>query len=333
MMASPTSEEFTGVGSIQEMMDVLLPLTEGSSHPMLALGPVDGADPHRGRGRCPARPGRDRPTTRTRGCARPAHDAQRTAGAERWATSTWRRTSWRRAGAAFSEIGDRTGLIVTLTGMAEVAMARAQPDEAVRLLEQARGYAAEGLARNLGEMLRVPARPGPGRTGDLAGARADLRARGRLAGRIGEHDDRGRRLRGAQRPGPPRGRPGRGRTPAGPRAGGHRAAGRQSGHAGRGRGRLQRRCGSLAEQAATWRARAALARAGPGRADRAGPDADAENPALAGVVEGIAALAAARGEHARSRRAARPGRTRCAGYRNHVSLEVARARSPTWPRR
>ncbi len=38
MLASQTSEEFAGVGSIQEMMDVLLPLTEGSSHPMVALG-------------------------------------------------------------------------------------------------------------------------------------------------------------------------------------------------------------------------------------------------------------------------------------------------------
>ena len=157
--------------------------------------------------------------------------------------------------AAFSEIGDRTGLIVTLTGLAEVAMARAQPDEAVRLLEQARGYAAEGLARNLGEMLRMPLGRARVRAGDLAGARADLEHGVSLAGRIGEHDDEAAGLRGAQRPGPPRGRPGRGRTPAGPRAGGDRAAAASPGMQRRGRGGLHARPAAWPSRRATWRAR------------------------------------------------------------------------------
>ena len=40
--------------------------------------------------------------------------------------------------AAFIEIGDRWMMAVSLNGMAQVAMARDEPAEAVRLLEEAR---------------------------------------------------------------------------------------------------------------------------------------------------------------------------------------------------
>ncbi len=70
-----------------------------------------------------------------------------------------------------------------------------------------------------------------------------------------------------------------------------------------------------------------MARAGPGRADRAGADADDPEPGAGRRVEGIAALAAARSE-------ARRGPPNCSGlaatlrgYSNEFSLEVARARS------
>ena len=323
MLASPTSEEFTGVGSIQEMMDVLLPLTEGSSHPMVALGrsmapiltgDVDGA--RRGLAGLA-----DRPDPWLRAAARMLSGQLELNVGDVDLAAEELEAGW----AAFSEIGDRTGLIITLTGLAEVAMARAQPDEAVRLLEQARGYAAEGLARNLGEMLRVPLARARVRTGDLAGARADLEYAVSLAGRIGEHDDEagayvelsdlarregdlaaaGRLLARAQAVVEPRA--------ASPGMQGAAAA-------------VYTALGGLAEVqgdltgAAEWHARALAALTGPGLMPMT------PNTALAGAVEGIAALAAARREMERAAELLGLAAT-LRGYSNDFSLEVARTRS------
>jgi predicted ATPase/DNA-binding SARP family transcriptional activator len=323
MLASQTSEEFTGVGSIQEMMDVLLPLTEGSSHPMVALGrsmapiltgDVDGA--RRGLAGLA-----DRPDPWLRAAARMLSGQLELNVGHVDLAAEELEAGW----AAFREIGDRTGLIITLTGLAEVAMARAQPDEAVRLLEQARGYAAEGLAMNLGEMLRVPLARARMRTGDLAGARADLEYAVSLAGRIGEHDDEaaayvelgdlarregdlagaGRLLARAQAVVEPRA--------ASPGMQGAAAAVYTA------LGGLAAQQGDLAG-AAEWHARALAALTGPGLMPMT------PNPALAGAVEGIAALAAARGEAEKAAELLGLAAT-LRGYSNDFSLEVARTRS------
>ena len=46
-------------------------------------------------------------------------------------------------------------MIVSLTGLASVELARAAPAEAIRLLNEARAHAGEGLAINFGEMISI----------------------------------------------------------------------------------------------------------------------------------------------------------------------------------
>jgi predicted ATPase/DNA-binding SARP family transcriptional activator len=89
----------------------------------------------------------------------------------------------------FSELGDRWGLIVCLVGLADVAIARGQAGEAVQLLEEARGYACGGLAANWGQTMRVAIGRARARAGDIAGARGDLEQGVRFAEQIGEFDD------------------------------------------------------------------------------------------------------------------------------------------------
>ncbi|MGH3406955.1 MAG: ATP-binding protein, partial [Streptosporangiaceae bacterium] len=344
-MPSEKSHEFAETSSmqdsLQEMLDCLLPLTEGSSHPVLAVGrsmapaltgDVDGAR----RALAEMTEHRDpwlRGAARMLGGQLELNEGHIDLAADLLAVG---RT-------VFAEIGDRMGLIMCLSGLAEVAIARATPAEAVRLLEQARGYAAEGLAMNLGEMLRVPLARARMRTGDLAGARADLEHAASLAGRIGEHDDEaaayvelcelarregdlaaaGRLLARALEAVQPRA--------ASPGMQGAAAM-------------VYTASGSLAEQqgdlagAADWHARAMGVLTGPGLMPMT------PNSALAGAVEGIAALAAARGEAASAEGfegtaalSARSEAERAAqllglaatlrGYSNDFSLEVARARS------
>ena len=91
--------------------------------------------------------------------------------------------------AAFQAIGDRWGLIMSLAGVADVAMARGEPATAVRVLEQARQYAAEGKAVDWGEMALIPLARARVAAGEPAAARADLEQAVRTAERIGETDD------------------------------------------------------------------------------------------------------------------------------------------------
>jgi len=223
----------------------------------------------------------------------------------------------------FEAIGDRWGLLVCLTGLAEVAMARGTPAEAVRLLEEARGYAVAGLAVNFGEMMSIPLAKARAQAGDPDAARAELERGVGIAGRIGEHDDEAAgylELSEISR-----------------RAGDLAAAGE---HLRRAlevvEPRSQRpdmigvaastysKAGALAEQegdlagAARWHARAL----GVLSASEVGllPI----NPALAGVVEGVAALAAARGETERAAELLGLART-LQGYANSASLESGRA--------
>jgi tetratricopeptide (TPR) repeat protein len=225
--------------------------------------------------------------------------------------------------AAFNELGDRWGMIVCQGGLAEVALARGAPAEAVRLLEEARGYAAEGLAGNWSEMMNIPLGRARAEAGDVDGARADLQTGVSAAERIGEHDDQ---------------------------ASGYVALGemaRRDGDLARASSMLARaleiieqqsrrpnmggvtaitygKLGCVAEQqgdltaAAAWHAKAL------------GVLRDGElallpsNPTLGIIVEGIAALSAARGEQVRAAELLGLAHT-LQGYRNATSLEVIRA--------
>jgi predicted ATPase/DNA-binding SARP family transcriptional activator len=224
----------------------------------------------------------------------------------------------------FAELGDRWGLIVSLTGLAEVAIARGRASEAVRTLEEARGYAAQGLGSHWGQTMRVPLGRARARAGDLAGARADLEQGVRFAEQIGEADDA---------------------------ASGYielAELARRDGDLAAACGLLQQaasiaernprpdmpavaaaafsRLGSVAEQegdlsaAAGWHQRAIGALAGI-----ATPMLPV-NPPLALAVEGIAALAAARGEHSRAAELLGLAHT-LHGFDDDASLEVARARA------
>jgi predicted ATPase/DNA-binding SARP family transcriptional activator len=226
------------------------------------------------------------------------------------------------ARAMFAEIGERFGMIACLTGLAEVSIARDRPAEAVRALEQAREN-AQGLTGNLAETMRVPLGEARARAGDVAGARADLENGARGAERVGEFDDA---------------------------AAGYAALAeiaRREGDLAGARGLLQRalgqieprqrllgmaaaaattfsRLGCLAEQegdlptAAAWQERAIGLLAGPAGAVLP------NNRTLAGVVDAIAALAAAKGEHARAAELLGLAHT-LQGFSDAASLEVARA--------
>ncbi|HEY3976456.1 MAG TPA: BTAD domain-containing putative transcriptional regulator [Streptosporangiaceae bacterium] len=226
--------------------------------------------------------------------------------------------------AAFVEIGDQWMIAISLNGMAQVAMARDEPGEAVRLLEEARVLAATGgLAVNWSEMLSIPIGHARAAAGDLPGARADIERGLGAAGRLGEHDDeaagyvelselarRGGDLDGARRV------LAQALEVIEPRAGRVEMSGVTA--------TAYTKSGCLAEQdgdlagAARWHARA-LAMLADARLV-----ALPSNPTLAAVVEGIAALAAARGEHARAAELLGLAHA-LQGFRNPGSLETARA--------
>jgi predicted ATPase len=90
--------------------------------------------------------------------------------------------------ARFEQLGDRFGLVGCLVGLAQVAIARNRPDEAVRAYEQAREHAA-ALAGNMGGILGIGLGEARARAGDIEGARPDLQDGVRAAELAGELDD------------------------------------------------------------------------------------------------------------------------------------------------
>jgi predicted ATPase/DNA-binding SARP family transcriptional activator len=225
--------------------------------------------------------------------------------------------------AAFCELGDRWGMIMSLTGLANVELARAAPAAAIRLLNEARGHTSEGLASNFGEMISISLGRALAVAGEFDAARAELEHGIEVAERIGERDDH---------------------------AHGYLELcelARREGDLGRAHRQLDRaleivdphprrpdmigiaamaysRAGCLAEQegdldeAARWHVRA-LALLGEGSAMLL-----PSNPLLAAVVEGLAAMAAARGDYAAA--AERLGLADALhGFRDVSSLELARA--------
>jgi tetratricopeptide (TPR) repeat protein len=224
---------------------------------------------------------------------------------------------------AFQVIGDRWGMILCLSGLADVEMARGHPGEALRILREARGHAASGLHGNFSDMMLIPMGLARARSGDVEGARADLERGVRIAERIGERDDEAKgylALAELARQGdqldearqfveraleitePNLRRPGMSTVAIS----------------------AYSKLGCLYEQqgdvagAVRWHAKAMGLAAGS-------PEIFLPNhPSLAELVEGFAALAAARGEPGRAAELLGLAHT-LHGFRDGASLEVARA--------
>ena len=222
----------------------------------------------------------------------------------------------------FQAIGDRWGMILCLSGLGEVEMARNHPDQALRILREARGHAASGLHGNFSDMMLIPMGLARARSGDPEGARADLERGVRIAERIGEHDDEAKGYLALAELARQGGQLDQARQFVG------RAVEIAEPH-------LRRpgmstvvmsaysKLGCLHEQqgdvtgAAEWHAKAMALAAGS-------PEIFLPNhPILAELVEGIAALTAARGEPGRAAELLGLAHT-LHGFRDAGSLEVAR---------
>jgi predicted ATPase/DNA-binding SARP family transcriptional activator len=222
----------------------------------------------------------------------------------------------------FQAIGDRWGMILCLSGLGEVEMARNHPDQALRILREARGHAASGLHGNFSDMMLIPMGLARARSGDIEGARADLERGVRIAERIGEHDDEAKGYLALAELARQGGQLDQARQFVG------RAVEIAEPHLRRpGMGTVvmsaYSKLGCLHEQqgdvtgAAEWHAKAMALAAGS-------PEIFLPNhPILAELVEGIAALTAARGEPGRAAELLGLAHT-LHGFRDAGSLEVAR---------
>jgi predicted ATPase/DNA-binding SARP family transcriptional activator len=223
---------------------------------------------------------------------------------------------------SFERLGDRFGMVVSLSGLAEVAMAHGDPAGAVRSLEEARDLAVADVGGNWAQNLGVPLGWARAATGDIAGGRAEIEAGLRLAERTGKMDHAVRGYvqlselaRGAG-------------DLSGARALLDRAAELVA-------SRWQRpdlafeaaitytKFGCLAEQEGDLDAAAGWHRQALDRFGTSSMLLSQSNQTLAVVVEGIAALTAARGDHARAAELLGLAHT-LQGFRNAASLEVRR---------
>ncbi|WP_442316402.1 ATP-binding protein [Actinomadura roseirufa] len=221
--------------------------------------------------------------------------------------------------AGFSELGDRFGLIISLGGLAEVSLARGEPAEAVRLGEEAYGYATQGVSPEQGSVMLLHLARARAQMGDLTRARQDLERALAHAERIGEFSDAAAAalqlcelsLQEGDREGA---RPHIDRACEWVEPRRHRPDFTQVYR------KTYSRLGCLAEEegdleaAADWHTRAL---------DGAGTDTINSFLTLATLVDGVAALNAARGEHGRAAEllgAAHGLR----GFRDRGSYEVGR---------
>ncbi|MBW8484049.1 tetratricopeptide repeat protein [Actinomadura sp. PM05-2] len=220
----------------------------------------------------------------------------------------------------FTEIGDRWGMIVGLNARMRLAVIHGDLDAAIRLGEEAHRYAVDNISPEQSSMLLVQLAEIRAHEGDTARAREDLRKAVAQAERIGEFGDLANALvalsdidrragdLAAARPllelAHERVLPRR-----------HRAD--VIGAAARTFGRL----GLLAEQegdldaATRWHTEAL---------ESFGHEGMVDNPALAGLVTGLAAYAAASGDHERAAElvGAVDGLN---GYRDRLNWDLARA--------
>ncbi len=224
--------------------------------------------------------------------------------------------------AGFTAIGDRWGLVVSLAGLADVALARDDPDAAVRLLEEARALAASGLHGNFADMMLIKLGQARARQGDTDAARADLERGVYIAERIGERDEAASGYLELAELARQLGEPDRARELV------RQAVAAAEAHPGRPGmmsiaataysklGCLDEQQGDLAS-AAGWHAQAV---------STVGEHEDVflpNHPVAALVAEGCAALAAARGQHHRAAELLGLAHT-LHGFRDAASLEVRR---------
>ncbi|MFP3969547.1 hypothetical protein SMC26_45145 [Actinomadura fulvescens] len=195
--------------------------------------------------------------------------------------------------AGFRALGDRWGMITALSGALQVALARGEAEEAVRLGEEAYGYAAEGVSPEQGGTVLIQLARARAETGDFARARADLeRAIGDME-RIGEYAEAANGHLSlsdlARREGDlaaVRAQLERAREliePRAERADVRQVCARTFSHL----GRMAQQDGDL-EAAARWHGRALRDVAGRVLIG---------NPTFAELIEGVAALDSARGDH------------------------------------
>jgi predicted ATPase len=189
-MAVMGNKDEAGVRSpaqIREALLQLVPATKGSNHPLVALAPAvlaAMAGDHQGtQSRLAELAGHPDPWTRAAQQMFAGHMAVNSGRIDEAAAEL------AAALAGFEAAGDRWGMIVSLAGLAETALAHGQPDDAVKALERARGYASDDFAGPWGEAMRVQLGRARARLGDVSGARADLERGLQVASRTGNRDD------------------------------------------------------------------------------------------------------------------------------------------------
>jgi predicted ATPase/DNA-binding SARP family transcriptional activator len=89
----------------------------------------------------------------------------------------------------FRALGDRWGMVSALVSRAELELACGHGEAAVRASEEAHRLVAEGVSPDQAASLRILVGRARALAGDVTGARADLEAGARNAGRLGEHAD------------------------------------------------------------------------------------------------------------------------------------------------
>jgi len=292
-----------------------------TQHPLLRLATpmlvFFGGDAERGLRELRALSGRPDPWVRAAALASAGHLAMNGGQLDQAATDLAQSYE------VFTGVGDRWGLVVSLAGLAEVALARDDPDEAVRLLEEGRAIALAGLHSNFADMMLIKLGQARARQGNTDAARADLERGVNIAERIGEKDDAASGYLELAALARQLGDPDRARELIGQAV--------ESAEANPARPGMTSiaitaysKLGCLAEQqgdlasAATWHAKAASMVGG--REDVFLPN----HPVAAAVAEGCAALAAARGQHQRAAELLGLAHT-LHGFRDAASPEVRRA--------
>ncbi|GAA4153405.1 AfsR/SARP family transcriptional regulator [Actinomadura keratinilytica] len=89
----------------------------------------------------------------------------------------------------FRDLGDRLGMQIGLGGLIQVALARGQAETALRLVEEALGYTIQGVNPDQGASFRVHLGRIRAQMGDVQGGREEIERAVRILERIGEHAD------------------------------------------------------------------------------------------------------------------------------------------------
>ncbi|MCP2343750.1 BTAD domain-containing putative transcriptional regulator [Actinomadura rupiterrae] len=89
----------------------------------------------------------------------------------------------------FRDLGDRLGMGITLIVLVQISMSQGRPEEALRYGEEARRYAAQGVNPDQGSILLIQLARARAELGDTERAYRDLAEGVRAAVRIGEYAD------------------------------------------------------------------------------------------------------------------------------------------------